>query len=124
MYPSVRVKLIQKALNHYARDLPDKAKKTIKQCMDIIHFGMKSTLIQFQGKYCVYRGEVKEGEEAEENVVLAIGAYESAFLTDIIDSFVFEKMSKCFKVSKFRGIYHNDGSVILTGKWVKKDTGQ
>eukprot|EP00957_Ditylum_brightwellii_P109714 8368582-Ditylum_brightwellii.AAC.1 len=47
MYPSVRFKLIWKALNHYVRDLPDEAKKTTKQCMDIVQFGMKNTLIQF-----------------------------------------------------------------------------
>eukprot|EP00957_Ditylum_brightwellii_P156730 11929594-Ditylum_brightwellii.AAC.1 len=49
IYPSVRVKLIWKALNHYARDLPATARETIDLCIDIVQFGMKSTLIQFRG---------------------------------------------------------------------------
>eukprot|EP00957_Ditylum_brightwellii_P170092 12947180-Ditylum_brightwellii.AAC.1 len=42
---SLDIKLIQKALNYYARDLPDAAKETIDLCMDIVQFGTKSTLI-------------------------------------------------------------------------------
>ena len=36
MYPSVRVKLIRKALHYYAKDLPEEAKETINMCMDIV----------------------------------------------------------------------------------------
>eukprot|EP00957_Ditylum_brightwellii_P147920 11263328-Ditylum_brightwellii.AAC.1 len=75
MYPSVRVKLIRKALNHYVKYLPDEAKNTIEQCMDIIQFGMKSTFIQFsRGKYYVFHRAAKEGEVADEDTVLSIGA--------------------------------------------------
>eukprot|EP00957_Ditylum_brightwellii_P148789 11327651-Ditylum_brightwellii.AAC.1 len=74
MYPLVRVKLIRKALNHYAKDFPEESTNTINQCMDIIQFGMKSTLIQFRGKYYVYHRAVKEEEVADKDIVLAIGA--------------------------------------------------
>eukprot|EP00957_Ditylum_brightwellii_P073841 5610670-Ditylum_brightwellii.AAC.1 len=84
MYPSIRVKLIQKALSHYARDLPEKAKETINMCMDIVQSGMKSTLIRFKGKYYVYKGATKGKELSDEDVTLAIGAYEAAFLADTV----------------------------------------
>eukprot|EP00957_Ditylum_brightwellii_P030119 2279535-Ditylum_brightwellii.AAC.1 len=45
MYPSIRVKLIKKALRYYAKNLPAEARETINLCMDIVQFGMKSTLI-------------------------------------------------------------------------------
>eukprot|EP00957_Ditylum_brightwellii_P191889 14607824-Ditylum_brightwellii.AAC.1 len=45
MYPSIRVKLIRKALTHYAKDLPAEVRETIDLCMDIVQFGMNSTLI-------------------------------------------------------------------------------
>eukprot|EP00957_Ditylum_brightwellii_P153047 11650071-Ditylum_brightwellii.AAC.1 len=67
MYPSVRVKLIRKALQHYAGDLPEEAKETINMCMDIVQFGMKSTLIQFRGKYYVYKGAAKGKELSDED---------------------------------------------------------
>eukprot|EP00957_Ditylum_brightwellii_P154229 11737040-Ditylum_brightwellii.AAC.1 len=51
--------------------------------MGIVQFGMKSTLIQFPGQYYVYHGAAKEGEVAEEDVALVIGAYESAFLMSV-----------------------------------------
>eukprot|EP00957_Ditylum_brightwellii_P001990 153202-Ditylum_brightwellii.AAC.1 len=62
MYPSIRVKLIRKALNHYAKDLPTKARETINLCMDIVQLGMKSMLIQFKGCYFVYQGATKGKE--------------------------------------------------------------
>eukprot|EP00957_Ditylum_brightwellii_P179047 13638480-Ditylum_brightwellii.AAC.1 len=72
-----------KALSHYARNLPDAAKETINMCMDVVQFGMKSTLIQFKGKYYVYKGATKGKELSDKDVALAIGAYEAAFLADI-----------------------------------------
>eukprot|EP00957_Ditylum_brightwellii_P088208 6718970-Ditylum_brightwellii.AAC.1 len=91
MYPSIRVKLIQKALNHHAGDLPAAARETINLCMDIVQFGRKNTLIQFRGQYYVYKGASKGRELSNEDVVLAIGAYELAFLANIVASYVFEE---------------------------------
>eukprot|EP00957_Ditylum_brightwellii_P148433 11300872-Ditylum_brightwellii.AAC.1 len=84
MYPSIRVKLIKKALKHYAKDLPAEARETIDLCMDIMQFGMKSTLIQFKGRYFIYQGATKGKQISDEDVALAIGAYESAFLANIV----------------------------------------
>ena len=119
MYPSIRVKLIQKALNYYAKNLPAAARETIDLCMDIVQFGMKSTLIQFQGRYYVYKGAAKVREILEEDVALAIGAYKLAFLANIMASYVFEETEGCFVKCIFRGIYRDDGLVIFTGKWTR-----
>eukprot|EP00957_Ditylum_brightwellii_P057457 4356342-Ditylum_brightwellii.AAC.1 len=94
MYPLVRVKLICKALNHYAKNLPATTRETIDLCMDIVQFGMKSTLIQFRGQYFVYQGAAKGKELSDEDVVLAIGAYELAFLAYIMAFYMFEETEK------------------------------
>eukprot|EP00957_Ditylum_brightwellii_P001744 134325-Ditylum_brightwellii.AAC.1 len=119
MYPSVRVNLIQKALQHHARNLPDYAKEIIDLCMDIVQFGMKSTLIQFRGWYFVYKGTSKDEDLSDEDVLLTIGAYESAFLADIVASYVFEKIKECFIESLYRGIYRDDELVAFVGERTK-----
>eukprot|EP00957_Ditylum_brightwellii_P052793 4002812-Ditylum_brightwellii.AAC.1 len=83
MYPPIQVKLIRKALNYYARNLPDAVKETTNMYMDIIQFGMKSTLIQFRGKYYIYKGAAKGKELSDKDVAFMIGAYEAAFLANI-----------------------------------------
>eukprot|EP00957_Ditylum_brightwellii_P098473 7502150-Ditylum_brightwellii.AAC.1 len=111
MYPSVWVTLICKAFNHYAKNLPATARETIDLCMDIMQFGMKSTLIQFRGQYFVYQGAAKGKELPNKDVALAIGAYELAFLANIIASYVFEETEECFERCVFRGIYRDNGLV-------------
>eukprot|EP00957_Ditylum_brightwellii_P163100 12419754-Ditylum_brightwellii.AAC.1 len=110
------------ALNHYAKDLPEEASNTINQCLNIIQFGMKSTLIQFRGKYYVYCRAAKEGEVADKDVALAIGAYKSTFLAKSVAFYMFEKLEECFKMSKYRGIYHDGSLVVLTEQRTKKET--
>eukprot|EP00957_Ditylum_brightwellii_P074957 5696270-Ditylum_brightwellii.AAC.1 len=119
MYPLVQVKLIQKALQHFARDLPDAAKETINLCMNIIQFGMKNTSIQFRGHYYIYKGAAKDENLLDEDVALAIGAYKSVFLLDIVASYVFEETEECFIESIYRGNYQDDGLVVFVGKKTK-----
>eukprot|EP00957_Ditylum_brightwellii_P120372 9184467-Ditylum_brightwellii.AAC.1 len=79
MYPSTKLLLIKKAICHYARNLPAKKKIKIEQCLSMIAFGMKTTLVQFQDKYYNYKGVVgsEEEQENEDNNGLAIGAFEA-----------------------------------------------
>eukprot|EP00957_Ditylum_brightwellii_P191655 14591428-Ditylum_brightwellii.AAC.1 len=77
--------------------------------MDIVQFRMKSTLIQFRGQHYVYQGAAKGKELSDKDVALAIGAYELAFLADIVATYVFEEMEECFRQCIFRGIYRDDG---------------
>eukprot|EP00957_Ditylum_brightwellii_P100440 7655801-Ditylum_brightwellii.AAC.1 len=77
---------------------------------------MKSMLIQFRGQYYVYKGTTKGKELSDEDVALAIGAYELAFLANIVASYMFEESGECFINCVFRGIYQDDGLVVFIGK--------
>ena len=80
MYPSVKLTTIKKAVRFFARKLTSETKKTNNLCLDLIKFGMSSTLISFDGDYYKYRG----GEREEQG--LSIGGYESTFLADLVVS--------------------------------------
>ena len=49
MYPSIKLATIKKAVIFFARKLTSEVKKTINLCLDLIQFGMSSTLISFDG---------------------------------------------------------------------------
>eukprot|EP00957_Ditylum_brightwellii_P063512 4820868-Ditylum_brightwellii.AAC.1 len=84
--------------------------------MDIVQFGMKSTLIQFIGQYFIYQGAAKGKDLSDKDVALAIGAYKSAFLANIVASYIFEEMDKCFENFVFRGIYRDNDYLQFTTK--------
>ena len=71
---------------------------------------MSSTLISFDGEYYEYHG----GEREEQG--LAIDGYESAFLADLVASYLFEKSKPFFRPTIYHGIYWNDGLVVFKGK--------
>eukprot|EP00957_Ditylum_brightwellii_P046849 3555911-Ditylum_brightwellii.AAC.1 len=108
MYPLVQLQLIWKALRYYAFNLPKEDKRIIYTCLEMIKFGMQSTLIQYHGQYYVNKGVTKGKAMAAEDIVLAIGAYESAFCADIVASYVFEITETCFLQAKHRRIYQYD----------------
>ena len=85
MYPSIKLAKIRKAVRYFARKLTKETKKTINLCLELIHFRMSSTLISFGGEYYEYHG----GEIEEQG--LSIGGYESAFLDDLVASYLFER---------------------------------
>ena len=61
MYPSIDLSTIKKSVIFFARNLTSATKKTINLCLELIHFGMSSTLISFDGEYYEYHsGEKKE----------------------------------------------------------------
>ena len=90
MYPSIKLTTIKKAVRFFARTLTTATKKTINICLEIIRFGMSSTLICFDGEYYEYH----RGEKAEQG--LAIGGYESTFLADLVAYYLFEKAKAHF----------------------------
>ena len=51
MYPSIKLTTIRKAVRYFTRTLTRETKKTIDLCLDLIHFGVSSTLISFDGEY-------------------------------------------------------------------------
>ena len=99
MYPSIKLATIKKEVIFFAKKLTIEVKKTINLCLDLIQFGMSSTLISFNGDYYSYHGEDREEQG------LAIGGYESAFLADLVASYLIKKASPIFRTTIYHGIY-------------------
>ena len=87
-------------MKFYAHNLSPEAREMIRNCLQLIKFGMSATLLTFRDKYYEYGG----GEEAK-NRGLTIGGYESAWLADLAMAYVLEKTKKHFKKAKFYGVY-------------------
>eukprot|EP00957_Ditylum_brightwellii_P072347 5498846-Ditylum_brightwellii.AAC.1 len=85
----------------------------------MVKFGMQNTLVNFREKFYIYQGAAKGQNLMEEDVALAIGAYESAFFADLVALFVFEKTAVCFKLTLLRGIYQDNGLVVFEGRRMK-----
>eukprot|EP00957_Ditylum_brightwellii_P144821 11030464-Ditylum_brightwellii.AAC.1 len=56
MYPSTKLYLIKQAFHYYAKDLSTTNRNLIERCIEMIAFGMKTTLVRFQDKYYNYKG--------------------------------------------------------------------
>ena len=54
MYPSIKLATTRKAVRFFARKLTTETKNTINLCLELIHFGMRSTLISFDNEYYEY----------------------------------------------------------------------
>ena len=67
-------------------------------------------LLNFQDKYYEY------GDEGLETKGLAIGGYESAFLADLVASYLLEVTNNQFKEVLWIGIYRDDGLLVFKGK--------
>ena len=70
----------------------------INLCLRLIGFVMSSTLLNFQEKYYEY------GEDGLETKGLAIGGYESAFLADLVASYILELTNNQLKEVMWRVI--------------------
>ena len=60
MYPSIKLTTIRKAVSFFSRKLTAATKKTVNLCLELNRFGMRSTLISFNGEYYEYHGGEKE----------------------------------------------------------------
>lgn len=84
MYPSIKFKLIRTAVNYFTKKLNKKDKSMIHNCLKIIKFGMRATILTFTNKYYEYSGDVNVEEKG-----LMIGGYKSAWLADLVAAYVF-----------------------------------
>ena len=71
---------------------------------------MSSTILTFEDKYYEY------GEKGIETKGLVILGYESAFLVDLVASYLLEKCNNQFKEVLWRGIYRDYGLLVFKGK--------
>ena len=85
MYPSIQLTTIRTAVIFFSRKFTATTKKVINLFLKLIYFGLKSTLISFNGKY----NEYHESEKEEQG--FAIGGYELAFLANLVVSYLFDK---------------------------------
>ena len=54
IYPSIKLATIRKSVRCFERKLTRETKNKINLCLYLIHFGMSSTLISFDGEYNKY----------------------------------------------------------------------
>eukprot|EP00957_Ditylum_brightwellii_P189236 14403764-Ditylum_brightwellii.AAC.1 len=115
MYPSCKLKLIKHAFCYYGQNLQPKEKSTIKKFIEMIAFGMKSTLIRYKDEYFNYKGVVGENKNdtnKDENGLL-IGLYEAAFCADVGTTYVYEMNKKILDKLRFSGAYRDDRLTIF-----------
>ena len=110
MYLSIKFTLVKKAISFFTRNLPKNQQYTIILCLKLIVFGMSSTLLTFGAKYFDY------DEKGIETKGLAIGGYKSAFLEDLVASYLCEKYNNQFREVPQKGIYRDNGLLVFKGK--------
>ena len=80
-------------------------------------FGMCNTLITFIDKYYKYGGFENINERG-----LTIGGYKSAWLADLVASYIFYSTKDLFvNTTLHYGICRDDGIIFLRGKWTNKN---
>jgi hypothetical protein len=55
------------------------------------------------------------GDKSVEERGLTIGGYESAWLADLVAAYILENSTELFEISKYYGIYRDDGLNVLIG---------
>ena len=77
---------------------------------------MNNTFITFVNKYYEYRGDT-EGDERG----LTTGGFESAWLADLVASYILKKKEKNCGEMKYYAIYHDDGFMVFEGHKSKEN---
>jgi hypothetical protein len=120
MYPSIKLDLINKAVKWYTRNLNREDQNKVKTCLELLKFGMNSTILAFKGQYYEYFGNNRDFN----NKGLTIGGFESAFFADLVIAYLLEKAAHKFKDAIFYGIYRDDGILIFKYKITTKEATQ
>mmetsp|Transcript_5125 Transcript_5125/g.11175 ORF Transcript_5125/g.11175 Transcript_5125/m.11175 type:complete len:173 (+) Transcript_5125:426-944(+) len=107
MYPSIKFGMVKRAINFFASKakLAKEERKTIRDCLDLINFGISSTMITFQDRYYECGGN-----EEEEDKGLMIGGYEPAWLADLVAAYILDNTEARFRGTTYRGIYRDEAS--------------
>jgi hypothetical protein len=117
MYPSIKYNLIEKAVRFYAEGVSEHDATLIEGCLEMIRFGMSTTLLTFGNRYYMYDGDLPIEERG-----LTIGGYESAWLADLAMSYILETVDKkTFENMELFEIYRDDGFGIFKGSKSKND---
>jgi hypothetical protein len=109
------LKPVKKAIWSYTRDLPPEVKDTITMALKLIEFGMASTAMAFQDQHHIY-----DGSQTSDDTGLSIGAHESAWLADLVGSYVLEQVEATTTLlvpqeTPLNGHDHDDGLMAKGG---------
>ena len=114
-YPSIRFKLVKKAIEFFAQDLMEEDRRIIEKALTMVQKGMNSTYLEYEGKCYLC-----DGEESPEDKALTIGGYESAWLSDVVGSHTFQMTEYLFQdMVNYHGICRDDGLVAFKGKLMR-----
>eukprot|EP00980_Cylindrotheca_fusiformis_P020377 scaffold7407_cov165-Cylindrotheca_fusiformis.AAC.1 len=108
MYPSISFKLVKKAIKHFSANLSRTLQRQINFSLQFLQFGMNHTYFMFGGKYYQYNANKTNDEKG-----LTIGGFESAWLADLVASYILEKLDLFFIGMHYHGIYRDDGIVVF-----------
>ena len=92
MYLSIKMGMVQKAVNYYSQGLPLEEKKIIETYLKLIEWGIGAALCTFNRKYYEY-GRI---EDLEDKGILT-RAYEGELLAILVANFVYAKMTHLYK---------------------------
>ena len=109
MYPSIELKLVIEAVNYFSKGLEKEEKKRIKDCLEMVKFGMASTVLSFGDKYYKYNGKVEGMKKG-----LAIRGFKSTWLANLVMTFLLDQpmTNAHFDEMYFAGIYRDDGIIL------------
>ena len=118
IYFSIKYALIDKSVYYFSATLSICERTTIKLYLKMIKLALTSNILTFRGKYYKYNGAVEINKRG-----LAIGYFESAWLTDLAMLFILEQsiVKEHFDDTLLKGIYRDDGQAIFDKKEKKKD---
>ena len=112
MYPSIKHKLIRKAINHFCMDrLNEEEEVVIAAALEMQQFSMGNTIVTFRDKFYEYGVNADPMERG-----LTIGGYDSAWLADMVAGYLLELADDHFAMTSFFGMYRDDGNVIFEGE--------
>jgi hypothetical protein len=114
MYPSIKFKLVQQAVEYFSGGLIDEEKDIVNECLALIRFGMENTLLTIQDQYYIYDGDQSLDEKG-----LTMGGYESAWLADLVAAYILGQADEKISDTRFFGMYRDDGLVVFNSKQTK-----
>jgi hypothetical protein len=89
MYPSIKFKHVQNAVEYFISGLSERDMETVNECLELIRIGMENSLLTFQDQYYIY-----DGDQSLDKKGLTIGGYESGWLADLVVAYIFAEVDE------------------------------
>jgi hypothetical protein len=117
MYPSIKFKHIQNAVEYFSSGLSERDVDTVNECLELICFGMENTLLTFQDQYYIYDRD----QSLDEKGLTIGGRCDSAWLADLVAAYILAEVDEELfsDTTFFFGMYRDDGLVVFNSKKTK-----